>query len=155
MVLLALSYFQYFFCCRLMNIFLAQFWTVKLLIHKLQPRHTSDVNKNTKVFCLGLFVAEKLKWQIVKTCHETKYNWKNVILHCNKTTPYKAKTSHHMGWLFIWGSSLSNVSSSLKSCQIKKSISKFFWGLYLSFSYHMDTIDKIDTKKLAQHSFSP
>ena len=37
-VLLALSYFRYFFCFRLMNIFLTQFWTVKLLIHKPQPR---------------------------------------------------------------------------------------------------------------------
>ena len=26
-------------CCRLLNIFLTQFWTVKLLIHKPQPRH--------------------------------------------------------------------------------------------------------------------
>ena len=34
-VLLALSYFQP------MNIFLTQFWTVKILIHKPPPRHTS------------------------------------------------------------------------------------------------------------------
>ena len=36
-VLFALSYFRNLFCCRLMNIFLTQFWTVKLLIHKPQP----------------------------------------------------------------------------------------------------------------------
>ena len=38
-IILALSYFLYFFWCQLMNIFLAQFWTEKLLIHKPQPRH--------------------------------------------------------------------------------------------------------------------
>ena len=27
------------FCCQLMNIFLTQFWTVRLLIHKPQTRH--------------------------------------------------------------------------------------------------------------------
>ena len=33
-----LAIFSTFFCCRLMNIFLTQFWTEKLLIHKPQPR---------------------------------------------------------------------------------------------------------------------
>ena len=33
-----LAIFSIFFWCRLMNIFLTQFWTVKLLIHKPQPR---------------------------------------------------------------------------------------------------------------------
>ena len=60
---LALSYFRYFFCCQLMNIFLTQFWTVKLLIHKPQPRHRKKKNmfkllsiskygKNFKIFAL-------------------------------------------------------------------------------------------------------
>ena len=39
-IILALIYFPYFFWCLLMNIFLTQFWTEKLLIHKPQPRHT-------------------------------------------------------------------------------------------------------------------
>ena len=33
-----LAIFHILFWCRLMNIFLKQFWTVKLLIHKPQPR---------------------------------------------------------------------------------------------------------------------
>ena len=37
-VLLSLDYFWYIFHCWLMNIFLTQFWTEKLLIHKPQPR---------------------------------------------------------------------------------------------------------------------
>ena len=37
MVLLALSYFRYFFLLST-DIFLTQFWTGKLLIHKPQPR---------------------------------------------------------------------------------------------------------------------
>ena len=34
-----LAIFRNLFWCRLMNIFLTQFWTEKLLIHKPQPRH--------------------------------------------------------------------------------------------------------------------
>ena len=37
-VLLAPSYFRKFVCCRLMNTFLTQFWTLNLLIHNPQPR---------------------------------------------------------------------------------------------------------------------
>ena len=33
-----LAIFNICFCCRLMNTFLTQFWTEKLLIHKPQPR---------------------------------------------------------------------------------------------------------------------
>ena len=36
-----LAIFSIFFCCQLMNIFLTQFWTVRLLIHKPQPCLTS------------------------------------------------------------------------------------------------------------------
>ena len=40
-----LAIFGKLFCCRLMNIFLTQFWTEKLLIHKPQPRH-NQLNQN-------------------------------------------------------------------------------------------------------------
>ena len=34
-----LAIFGKLFCCRLINIFLTQFWNTNLLIHKPQPRH--------------------------------------------------------------------------------------------------------------------
>ena len=46
-----LAIFYMFFPCRLMNIFLTQFWTVKFLIHKPQPR--------LSIFCPTVFWINK------------------------------------------------------------------------------------------------
>ena len=44
------------FFCRLINIFLTQFWTENLLIHKPQPRHTT-VTTLTRVTRVTLFTT--------------------------------------------------------------------------------------------------
>ena len=54
-VLLTLSYFWIFFFCRLMNIFLTQFWTVKLLIHKPQPRLNASFSSVISYYLPFLF----------------------------------------------------------------------------------------------------
>ena len=57
-VILALfgAIFGTLFCCRLINIFLTQFWTENLLIHKPQPRHTT-VTTLTRVTRVTLFTT--------------------------------------------------------------------------------------------------
>ena len=47
-IILALSYFQYNFL--LVNIFLTQFWTVNLLIHKPKPRRIREGQIIIKIF---------------------------------------------------------------------------------------------------------
>ena len=67
-----LAIFGIFFCCRLMNMFLTQFWTEKLVIHKPQPRLISLIlelrerNFYFRYWSRGRMVEEWTKSELLK-----------------------------------------------------------------------------------------
>ena len=61
--------FHTLFWCLLMNIFLTQFWTGKLLIHKPQPRHMHNISEIYQLFCSFHSVMEWQKNSASK-CHK-------------------------------------------------------------------------------------
>ena len=67
-----LAIFGIYFCCRLMNIFLTQFWTVKLLIHKPQPCH---MTKQVSTVIFTMLLPFQAKTCPLLPAHQPDLTW--------------------------------------------------------------------------------